>query len=292
MPEINEVKRYADFLRIKLQHHNLEGIKILKGRYKSHKPFDLYDELTKKLPLKIIDVNSKGKFLYITLDDDYFIFATLGLTGGWVFHDTKYHFAEQNYADGHDKNALNNLNVEFKINNGSMFFYDQMSYGTLKVIKGRAALNKKLNTLGPDIMDINTSFVVFKNQIRQKKYASKAIGNVLMDQKMVAGIGNYLRADVLWMSKISPFRHVSNLNDGDLLSIYKNVRILTWGDYNKDEGIRLKIISKKSKFPSDYDRNFFVYQQDKDIDENAVEIRELFEGSKKRVIYWVPTVQK
>lgn len=294
MPEVNEVRRYADFLKKKLHGKNLESIALLKGRYKTHGPFDLYGGIVKELPLKIIDVQSKGKFLYITLDKDYFIFCTLGLTGGWIFKDNndKFHYAEQTYNDNHAKNAINNLNVEFKFPDGTIYFYDQISYGTLKGIKGRKDLDKKLNTLGPDIMDITTTFVVFKNQIKKPKNVDKLIGNVLVNQKVISGIGNYLRADILWLSKISPFRKVSALTDGELLNIYKNARILTWGEYDKKEGIRLKIINKNCKLPVDHGREFFVYQQEKDIHDNEVIVNELYEGTKKRVIYWVPTIQK
>jgi formamidopyrimidine-DNA glycosylase len=294
MPEINEVKRYADFLRDKIQNKKLEDIKILKGRYKTNGPFELYNEIIKELPLTILDVQTKGKFIYISLEKDYFIFNTLGLKGGWTFYDKTHHFVDQYYEDKHDKSVLNNLNVEFKTKNGSAIFYDQLSFGTLKIVKGKAALNKKLNTLGPDIMDVNTTFNIFKNQLKKKQNLNKAIGNVIVNQKIISGIGNYLRSDVLWMSKINPFRKTSTLTDDELLSIYKNILILTWGDYNKEEAIKLKLITKNSKLPSDYNRNFFVYKQEKigDIHKNKIEVDELYEGSQKRVVYWCPAIQK
>lgn len=292
MPEINEVKRYADFLRTKMMGKLVEEIKILKGRYKTHEPFDLYKDIVKKLPLKVVAVESKGKFIYIMLEDDYYIFNTLGLTGGWCFYDTKYHYVEQYYEDKHDKSRLNNLNVEFKINGGSVYFYDQLSYGTLKGIKGVKELNKKLNSLGPDIMDLTTTFSIFKNQITKKSNLKKPIGNVIVNQKIISGIGNYLRSDALWMSKINPFRDVNTLDNNELLLIYKNVILLTWGDYDRKKAIKLKLINKTSKLPADYGRNFFVYKEEKDIHGHNVVVNELYEGSQKRMIYWVPDVQK
>jgi endonuclease-8 len=292
MPEINEVKRYADFLREKMKGKKIKYVKILKGRYKTHKPFELYDELIKNLPLTVLEVESKGKFIYMILENDYIIFNTLGLTGGWGYYDTKYHFVDQYYEDKHDKSVLNNLNVEFGIVGGKIYFYDQLSYGTLKVIKGRKNLDKKLNELGPDIMHLDTTFQVFKTQITKTVNLKKPIGNVLVNQKVISGIGNYLRSDVLWLSKINPFRDVNTLTNEELLLIYKNILLLTWGDYDKKKAIKLKLISSKSKLPSDYGRNFFVYKEEKDIYENKVESNELYEGSQKRIIYWVPSIQK
>ena len=46
MPEVVEIRKYADFLIDKLKSTNINSIKILKGRYKNHKPFELYLLLT------------------------------------------------------------------------------------------------------------------------------------------------------------------------------------------------------------------------------------------------------
>jgi formamidopyrimidine-DNA glycosylase len=193
--------------------------------------------------------------------------------------------------DSYLVNAVNHLNVEFKTDKGSIYFYDTLSFGTLKVIKGTEELDKKLKTLGPDIMDETTDFDLFKKQIKKSTYLDKPIGNVLMNQKMVAGVGNYLRADVLYLSKVDPFRKVSKLSDNELEDIFNNCKILTWGDYDKEEAIRMKIITKSTKLPRDYDRMFFIYQEDKDIYGHKVHKKELYEGSQKRFIYWVKNYQ-
>ena len=55
--------------------------------------------------------------------------------------------------------------------------------------------------------------------------------------------------------------------------------------------LKLKIISKKDKLPSDYKRDFFVYYEETDIYGNVVIKEELYEGSQKRFIYWVKNYQ-
>ena len=44
--------------------------------------------------------------------------------------------------------------------------------------------------------------------------------------------------------------------------------------------------------PHKFSRDFFVYYEDVDINGNKIKKEELYEGSQKRMIYWVPTVQK
>jgi formamidopyrimidine-DNA glycosylase len=298
MPEINEVRRYADFLSLHLKNKEITEINILNGRYKKHGPFELYNELKKDLPIKLLDVKTKGKFLYMKFDDNYYIFSTLGLSGGWVYLNNKTNkyswptileYIGKENMDSYMKTSLNHLNVEFKTKEGLIYFYDTLSFGTLKVIKDEKELNKKLNTIGPDIMDETTTFDLFKERIMKK--LTQEIGIVLMNQKLISGIGNYLRADILWLCKISPFRKVNKLSEEELKLIYHNARVLTWGDYDKKYAIKHKIITKKDKLPSDYKRDFFVYYEDTDIHGKKITKEELYEGSQKRFIYWVKGYQ-
>jgi len=299
MPEINEVRRYADFLSLHLKNKEITEISILNGRYKKHGPFELYNELKKNLPIKLLDVKTKGKFLYMKFDNNYYIFSTLGLSGGWVYLDNKRNkyswptileYIGKESMDSYMKTALNHLNIEFKTKEGSIYFYDTLSFGTLKVINDEKELNKKLNTIGPDIMDETTTFNLFKERILKKP--TQEIGIVLMNQKIISGIGNYLRADILWLCKISPFRKVNKISEHEFKLIYHNTKVLTWGDYDKKYAIKHKIIFKKDKLPSDYNRDFFVYYEDTDIYGNKITKEELYEGSQKRFIYFVPEIQK
>ena len=301
MPEINEVRKYADFLIKKLKNKNIIEINILNGRYKKHKPFDKYKELVGQLPIKLIDVKTKGKFLYIILENNYYIFSTLGLSGGWAYksnqsnkfeHPLESSYIDKKETEGYLKTALAHLNIEFKTDFGSVYFYDTLSFGTMKVITNNSDLEKKLKELGPDIMEQDTTFDLFVEKIIKKTNLQKEIGVVLMNQKIVSGIGNYLRADILWLSKISPFRKVVNLEKSELKEIFFNSKLLTWGEYDREKAIELGIIKKSDKIPSDYGRNFFVYNEEEDIYHNKVKKEELYEGSQKRFIYWVPEIQK
>ena len=305
MPEINEVRHYADFIKSKMKNKKIIDIKILNGRYKTHGPFTKYESLKKDIPIKLLDVKTKGKFLYMVLENDYYIFSTLGLSGGWCYlkNDAKkYSFSKvvDGYAQyslkesisGYLNNAIKHLNVEFKIDQGSLYYYDVLSFGTLKVIQGIEELNKKLKLIGPDIMEHDTTLEVFKNQLLKPKNLNKAIGIVIMNQKVISGIGNYLRADILYLSKISPFRKVDKLSNKEIEEIFKNSKILTWGDYDIKMAKKLKIITKETKMPNDYDRMFFVYSYDEDIHGHKIIKKELFEGSQKRYIYYVPEIQK
>jgi formamidopyrimidine-DNA glycosylase len=324
MPEIIEVKTYTDFIRSKILNKTLSDIVIKNGRYFKKGPFEGYKDLNSKLhsksndiSFKVIKVDSKGKFMYISFgnpkETSFSLGFTLGLSGGWFFQpsktkklihglnygndlthsgpsDLKYSLENEERYSGYMKNALNHINVEFKFTTGTLMFYDTLSFGTIKIFN-ETELQKKLKSLGSDIMDPDYKFSDFYTHINIRRNLNKPIGNVLMDQKVISGIGNYLRADCLWMSKISPFRKVKDVSEAELKTLFHNVRVLIWGEYNRKEGERLKIITKKDKTPSSYKRDFFVYREEKDINGYPVIQEPLFEGSQKRFIYWVKQIQ-
>jgi formamidopyrimidine-DNA glycosylase len=309
MPEVVEVRTYADFIREKLHNNPITNITILNGRYKKHAPFELFQYFKSHTPLKVVDVKSKGKLMYFVFENDYYLLSTLGLSGGWVFikntENDLDNITEENYqhpfalqylydmdTKAYLKKMSHHLNVKFSTNEGSLYFYDMLSFGTLKGIHGTTELEKKLKTLGPDIMSNLTTFDVFFDMIKKKTNLDKEIGNVLVNQKVISGLGNYLRADILWLSKISPFRKVKDLSKSDLQKIFHNSKSLSWGLYNRKEGIKLNIISESDKIPMDYKRNFFVYMGKTDINGHEIKTDKLFEGSQPRTIHWVPEVQK
>lgn len=291
MPEIVEIRKYCDFIKKKVINKKVINVKILKGRYEKNGSFEGYKEFVKELPLKLFNVESKGKFMYFTFDDNYTLYCTLGLSGGWTFknkNSDKYNFPD-NYEYNYEDKYIDHLNIEFIFDKGSLFFFDILSYGTISISNDKKKLEKKLKEIGPDIMDKNTTLNLFKDQINKQKM--KKIGIVLVNQKIISGIGNYLRADILWIAKISPHRLVKDLTDLEFNKIYKSIINLIWYDYNKEEGKKLGLISSNFKSPRDYSREFFVYSEKEDIKGNPVIKEDLYEGSQKRTIYWVPLVQ-
>lgn len=286
MPEGPDVASYRDFLFNHILHKNITGLKVIKGRYLK-KPIEGVSEFLKNLPTKVNDIKSKGKFLYITFNNGFYLMVTFGLKGGF---DTQKNGSER---------------VEFMTEIGPLYYIDQRNFGTLKFTNSIDIVLKKLNEIGDDIMDKNTSLDIFKTNIRNKKNLKKQIAIVLLDQKYISGIGNYLRADGLYLAGISPFRNVEDINDKEFSSLYDNLRYLVYLHYDLKEGLKNGIIkhsstdknkpdnkyllvkyTKKGLYHSDK-KPYLVYRQDRDLFGEEVVADEL----EKRTIYWVPTRQ-
>lgn len=214
MPEVIEIREYADLIRKYASHQNIIKIKIHKGRYKKHGAFDGFTKIQKQYPLSIIGVYTKGKFLYIECRGGIYITNTCGLSGGWCLRKQNLfiypiHLDDPTYY----QSIQQHLNVEFILSNQtSLFFYDMLSFGTLKILWNYQDLQTKLEKIGPDIMENSTTLSIVNQQIQLQKNQEKEIGIVLMDQKIVSGIGNYLRSEILYLCKINPFRKVKTLN--------------------------------------------------------------------------------
>ena len=98
MPEGPEVKLLVIELNKILKNKVLFDIELLSGRY-IKKP-DNFDNFINNLPLKIIEVKNRGKFIYFILENNWFIFNTLGMTGNWTIMENVKH------------NRLKNLNLK------------------------------------------------------------------------------------------------------------------------------------------------------------------------------------
>jgi endonuclease-8 len=71
---------------------------------------------------------------------------------------------------------------------------------------------------GPDILGEPPDYETMLARLRATP-EQREIGDALLDQRLVAGIGNLWRAEVLWEARISPWRPLGELDDGELLGM-------------------------------------------------------------------------
>ena len=143
MPEIVEIKKYVDFINNNVSNNKLIDINIINGRYKKHEKFELYDKVKKNLPLKLNKTYSKGKLIYFEFISNnnikFYLLNTLGLSGGWLFNFNnrkKYiiprllEYIDPIKIENYLLRNLNHISVEFIFTNGTLYFFDMLSFGT------------------------------------------------------------------------------------------------------------------------------------------------------------------
>lgn len=287
MPEGPEVTVIAKGLQKLLKNQYLHQIDFdqPKARYNNKKPIG-YPDFEKELPLKIHDVQMKGKFIYFIFQNDWYLYNTLGMSGGW-YHKKKNNtccFIE--YSD--DKKQTSNENNKKKHN--KLWFDDQRHFATFKFVKGKAELEKKLKTIGPDLLNsvINEDEFVKK----YRKYNHKIIDVVLNDQKVFSGIGNYLKAEILYLARISPHAKISNIPDEKLKELLKSIVDRITASY-KVGGASVEHYSDLNCNEGKFHKYFQVYKQKKDPLGNTVISERVSKPNdpKSQKTYWVPSVQ-
>jgi formamidopyrimidine-DNA glycosylase len=283
MPEVPEIALTAEILGKYLIDKKLKSFDFVSGRWHNKDPPG-YNDFVDALPLKVVDIDSMGKFLWFDLvdpkdeDSHWYIWNTFGLTGMWSFFEPDHNRAELTFSGG--KTA---------------YFSDMRNFGTFKFSQDRTALDKKLKQLSPDFLkdDDFTLSGITKYKI--------PIVKILMDQtKVGSGLGNYLTAEILYRAEISPHRPGNKLTKADIKRLIywiKYVTKLAYTDNHIGYMINLETESnkiKKKKYHPDIkleddEFQFLVYRQKEDPDGNKVKAENII-GNRKT--YWVPAVQK
>jgi endonuclease VIII len=131
-----------------------------------------------------------------------------------------------------------------------------------------------LERLGPDILADPPDFdAMIENQRRPDQ--DRAVGDALLDQKLVAGIGNLWKAEALWRARVSPWRplrDVSNEELGDVLSWAARLMNASVETGREDRQVYRKV--------------------GRPCPRCGTRIRSHGQGDDNRTAYWCPTCQK
>jgi len=266
MPEGPEVRKYAMDLAKRVSGRTLSGVHVLSGRYADKLPTGL-EEIKAQLPIEVIGAGAHGKFLYWILKDEFSIWNTLGMSGRWSGQQEKH------------------SRVKFILSDGEVFFDDIRNFGTLKFVRGKFRLLEKLKSLGPDMLAQDVSSEEFIRCMRKKQ--GWEITKALMDQSVVAGVGNYIKADSLWLARISPHRKIVDLDDKELDNLCRAIKQIMRESFNSG-GATISSYRSFDGSKGEYSQKFLVYNQKTDPDGNEV-IKE--QTADNRATHWCPAIQ-
>ena len=113
------------------------------------------------------------------------------------------------------------LHLMFWLDDGRMLALSDLRKFAKVELLDQEELKKELSSLGPEPLEKSFTFEKFKKTLESKKGKIK---QVLMDQEIIAGIGNIYSDEILWQAKIYPFKDVSKLSRSDLDRIYQAMR--------------------------------------------------------------------
>ena len=269
MPEGPEVKRNVDYLNSILQGTRILDVQINSGRYVKHGPFKGYDAINDDT-LVVDEVCCKGKFIYFKFNSGASLWSTLGMSGMWQRKKSK-----------HTRVTLTNHKGQ------NVYFNDVRNFGTLKYVQTSQELEKKLKTLGPDVLsEPAVGPGLFRQRFLNKP--NKTITENLMNQSVICGVGNYLKAEILYACQISPHRLCKDITAEEYGRLYEACFWLPRLSY-KMGGATLATYRDADGKSGEFSRRFAVYNQKTDPEGRTV----IKENTKdKRTTHWVPEVQK
>lgn len=252
MPEGPEIKSMVDNVDGFIG-STLKKIEFVSGRYVHHGPPKNFETLI--FPQKIIDIYAHGKFIIMQLEKEQYIYLTMGMSG---YLDTE---------------TYKNLRIKFKTNDGIFYMDDTRNFGQLQIFDTAGHI-KKFKTLGYDPLGKNKkSKSEFREYIRSFK-KTWLIADAVMMPKFIAGIGNYLRAEIFYDSGIDPFCKLEDFSDKMLDALYDSTHKIIKHSYKKiQEGSYI---------------NFKVYRREKCPKGNQI----MFEDRKGRRLWYCPSSVK
>lgn len=168
---------------------------------------------------KVVGLRRRGKALLIDLSDNLTLMVHLRMTGQLIY------VGEERFAGGHPNESfvgeLPNRQTRVIINFGEakLFFNDQRKFGFIKVIPtDEVEEDAFIASLGAEPWEMMPEDFYAKLQ-RHKTAPVKA---VLLDQKMIAGLGNIYADEALYDSKIHPERKAGSLSATEARSLLKS----------------------------------------------------------------------
>ncbi|MEK9196126.1 MAG: DNA-formamidopyrimidine glycosylase family protein, partial [Patescibacteria group bacterium] len=219
LPEVEVVKRGLSELIVGQTIHDLKSIdspKSLLGSSSDLKQF--------AVGAKITGVRRRGKLIIIDLSSDYCLVVHLKMTGQLVYRSND---DKSNFGAGHPTDSLvgslpdRSTRATIKLENGILFFNDQRKFGWIRLIHNDLLDRIKLyKTMGPEPLDGITQKHFNDNLSRR---ANSRIKPVILDQQIIAGVGNIYADESLWMSEIHPSTRVKDIPESSRTLLLESI---------------------------------------------------------------------
>ncbi len=218
LPEVETVKR--GLLRL------VVGKRIVQATHDTQKSFpnapgDVEQFL---LGANITDVRRRAKVLLLDLSSNYTLVIHLKMTGQLVYRGT------QNFGAGHPNESLigelpdRSTRVILTFDDGShLYFNDQRKFGWMKLFPTLEVPNIDfMKRVGPEPLEDTFTAKEFIPRMRRRN--GTTVKAALLDQTVLAGVGNIYADESLWGARIHPAQRVRDVTDKQLKKLLEEVK--------------------------------------------------------------------
>lgn len=224
LPEVETIRRDLDVLI----GQKISALDILDAKTASPSAAFLKRALMGK---KLLKIERRGKLLIFVFSADQFLLIHLKMTGQLIFQSKKRRIAGgHSLAEGSFEKAVGGklpnkyTRAIFSFSDGGqLFFNDLRKFGYLKLVNAQELKNILAKNYGPEPLTPEFSLARFQEIIKNRKTKIKA---VLLNQKLIAGLGNIYVDEALFAAGIRPTRLASSLKKEELEKLYKAINRL------------------------------------------------------------------
>lgn len=210
MPEGPEIRRAADAVSTAIK-----GRKTTKVEFgHTHlKPFE-----SRLTGLRVTKVTSRGKAMLTRFENGLTIYSHNQLYGRWYI---------QNSTEYPDTGRQLRLAIHNRKHSALLY-----SASEIEVLDESELLRHPfLTRLGPDVLDTTTDSRVVMQRLTSKRFSNRRLGNLLTDQSFLAGLGNYLRCEILFVCGLHPAMRPGDCSDETLTVLAATIIKLTQQSY-------------------------------------------------------------
>lgn len=208
MPELPEVETVRKGLERIVVGKTIDAVTVLWPRIIELPEVPLFQAFLSGQ--EIIGVQRRGKFLILKLTD-FDLVSHLRMEGKYEYFPS----AQTAIQDKH-------THVIFQMQDGSQLQYrDVRKFGRMALVpKNQSSKYKGIQQLGPEPLSHDFDKIAFQEALKKKTMAIKPL---LLNQKIVVGLGNIYVDESLWLASIHPERLASSLTERETSLLYESI---------------------------------------------------------------------
>lgn len=193
MPEGPEIKLAADQIAAVLEQQRVREVFFEQPRL-AHYATELEGQ-------KVLDVSPRGKALLISFDNNLTLYSHNQLYGVWHLCD---------YGQTIDTKRTLRVALHTKHHSALLF-----SASSIEVLDPAALADHPfLNRIGPDVLDPQLNWRDVAQRLLTPTFRRRSLASLYLDQGFLAGVGNYLRSEILFDAGLSPMLKPAQLSAG------------------------------------------------------------------------------
>lgn len=207
MPELPEVEQVKNSLKAYINDKKITTVTInIERLIKYPSPSEFVKQIQGRT---FTNLERFGKYLVFTMDNGQLLVIHLRMTGSLIY--------KQNPQE-----EVNKPRIIFELNEGTMYYCDTRTLGTIHLIDlSEKGMIKGLNSLGVEPISPDFTVKYLQERFVTKKRLVKA---ALLDQSIIAGLGNIYVDEALAKSKIHPKRLTNHLSEQELAILHDNIK--------------------------------------------------------------------